>query len=61
MARYSDLQSEQLIADQARLEAQLNDADPGPYRDKLERKLGQIRVALNLSNWANSPGLRTPK
>jgi hypothetical protein len=60
MARYSDLQREKLIADQARLQAQLNDAEPGPYREKLERKLGQIRVALNLSSWAYSPGLRTP-
>lgn len=60
MARYSDLQREKLIADQARLQAQLNDAEPGPYREKLERKLGQIRVALNLGSWAYSPGLRTP-
>ena len=59
MARYSDL--EKLIADQARLVAQLYDAEPGPYRDKLERKLDQIRVALTVSNWAYSRGLRTPK
>jgi hypothetical protein len=61
MARYSDLQREKLIADQARLEGQLNDAEPGPYRDRLERKLGQIRVALNLISWAYSVGLRTPE
>ena len=61
MMRYSDLQREKLITDQARLEVQLNDAEPGPYRDRLERELGQIRVALNLSSWAYSPGLRTPE
>ena len=61
MARYSDLQSEKLIADQARLEVLLKDAEPGPYRDRLERKLGQIRIAQKLSSWAYSPGLRTPE
>ena len=61
MARNSDLQREKLIADQARLVAQLYDAEPGPYRERLERKLGQIRVALYLSSWAYSPGLRTPE
>ena len=29
--------------------------------DKLERKLGQIRVALTVSSWAYSPGLQTPE
>jgi hypothetical protein len=53
MARYSDLR-ERLSADEARLEAQLKDAKPGPYRDKLEPKLGQISAAY-------SPGLRTPE
>jgi hypothetical protein len=53
--RDTPISREKLIADQARLEAQLSDAEPGPYRDKLERKLGQIRVALNLSSWAYSP------
>jgi hypothetical protein len=61
MARYSDLQRDKLIADRARLEVQLNDAELGPYRDRLERKLGQIRIALNLNSWAYSPGLRTPE
>jgi hypothetical protein len=61
MARYSDLKRDKLIADQARPEVQLNDAEPGPHRDRLERKLGQIRVALSLSGWACSPGLRTPE
>lgn len=61
MARYSGLQREKLIADQTRIQAQLNEAEPGPYREKLERKLDQIRVALNLGSWAYSPGLRTPE
>ena len=61
MARNSDLQTEKLIADQARLVVQQYNAEPGPYRDKLERKLGQIRVALTFSSWAYSPGLQTPE
>jgi hypothetical protein len=56
MARHSDLPRYS-----RRLKAQLNDAEPGPYRDNLELKLGQIRVTLNLGSWAYSPRLQTPE
>jgi hypothetical protein len=34
---------------------------PGPERDALLKKARQAETALNLEDWANSPGLQPPK
>ena len=34
---------------------------PGPDRDALIKKARQAHVAANLEDWANSPGLQSPK
>jgi hypothetical protein len=65
MARYSDLQRE-VDRRSVRLEAQLHDAELDPCRDKLERKLGQIRVApksqqLDLLTRITNTGIRPPQ
>jgi hypothetical protein len=42
-----------------RLEAQA--LPPGADRDQLLMKLRQAETAMHLGDWANSPGLQSPK
>lgn len=44
-----------------RLETEANQIGPGSARDKLTRKLRQLDVAVHISEWLSSPGLRAPK
>jgi hypothetical protein len=34
---------------------------PGPERDELLKKLRQAETAMHMEEWANSPGLQSPK
>jgi hypothetical protein len=34
---------------------------PGPDRDELLKKLRHAETAMHLQDWANSPGLQSPK
>ena len=38
-----------------------NKLPPGPERDQLIRKARQADTASHLDDWANSPGLQSPK
>jgi hypothetical protein len=33
---------------------------PGPQRDAMLRKAGQVDTALHVTSWLNSPGLKPP-
>ncbi|BBO08506.1 hypothetical protein ABH991_000119 [Bradyrhizobium ottawaense] len=50
-----------LNAERARLIAELENTQPGPQRDLLERKLRQLKTASNLDKWLTSPGLHPPE
>ena len=50
-----------LAAEKARLEAQLAKLKPGPEMDALRKKIRQLDVAAQMSNWLTSPGLRPPE
>jgi len=52
---------ENLATEKARLEAQMAKLKPGPERDALLRKIGQLDTAAHLSDWLSSPGLQSPK
>ena len=45
-------------AERLRSEAKLR--PPGPVRDEVLRKLRQAETASHLTEWINSPGLRSP-
>jgi len=40
---------------------QANHLPPGPERDALLKKARQADTAAHLGEWANSPGLQSPK
>ena len=46
---------ENLNVERTRLEAACESIEPGPQRDLLERKLGQIEVASHINEWLTSP------
>jgi hypothetical protein len=50
-----------LNAEKARLQAELECANPGQQHNVLERKLRQIETALHINNWISSAGLQPPK
>ncbi|MET4764185.1 hypothetical protein ABH975_007268 [Bradyrhizobium ottawaense] len=50
-----------LNAERARIIAELENTQPGPQRDLLERKLRQLKTASNLDKWLTSPGLQPPE
>ncbi|MGX1317126.1 hypothetical protein AB7M17_000579 [Bradyrhizobium sp. USDA 377] len=50
-----------LNAERARIIAELENTQPGPQRDLLERKLRQLETASNLDKWLTSPGLQPPE
>jgi len=43
------------------LRKQANQLRPGPERDMLLKKVNQADTAAHLDEWANSPGLQSPK
>ncbi len=50
------------IADQKRqLEARIAEAESGPARDDILKKLRQLDVAAHLNEWLASPGLQAPR
>ena len=52
---------EQRLADQkARLEQRAHQLKPGPERDELLKKVGQIDTATHVNEWLNS-GLQPPR
>jgi hypothetical protein len=40
---------------------QANKLPPGPAREELLKKARQVDTASHLEDWANSPGLQTPR
>ena len=52
---------QKLRAEKARIEADLEKANPGPQHELLERKLSQIITAFEIDRWASSPGVQPPK
>jgi hypothetical protein len=52
---------DRIIAERARLEAQLVNVPHGPARDELLRKIRQLDTAAHISEWLSSPGLQPPK
>jgi hypothetical protein len=52
---------ERLAEHKASLEQKAARLRPGPERDELLRKAGQIDTAVQINEWLNSPGLQAPK
>jgi hypothetical protein len=52
--------SDRLKIEAARLRREAEIKPPGPERDNLIRKAGQVETALRLANWVTSPGLKPP-
>ena len=50
-----------LLAEKARLEAQVAKLKPGPQREGLLKKIGQLETALHINEWLSSPGLQPPE
>jgi hypothetical protein len=51
---------ERLAEEKARLEQKVSRLKPGPGRDELLKKAGQIDTARHISEWLNS-GLQSPR
>jgi hypothetical protein len=52
----------QVLSDEkARIEAQLEETEPGPLQDALRRKLERIETASRNEKWITSKGLQPPK
>jgi hypothetical protein len=59
---HPDSTFEERLADhKASLEQKAARLRPGPERDELLRKAGQIDTAVQINEWLNSPGLQAPK
>jgi hypothetical protein len=43
-----------------RLRQEAENKPPGPERDDLIKKAGQVETALRIANWVTSPGLKSP-
>jgi hypothetical protein len=52
---------DRIVARANEVRAQAAALPPGPDREMLLKKVQQAETAMNLQNWANSPGLRPPK
>ena len=44
-----------------KVRAQAAELPPGPEQDQLLKKVRQAETAMHLEDWANSPGLQSPK
>jgi hypothetical protein len=59
---HPDSTFEERLADhKASLEQKAARLRPGPERDELLRKAGQIDTAVHINEWLNSRGLKAPK
>jgi hypothetical protein len=52
--------AENLVAEKARLEAQLAQLKSGPQIDAIRKKIRQLETASHMSEWLSSSGLQTP-
>ena len=52
---------ERLSEENARLDAQLKETEPGPQQDLLRRKLQEIETASRAERWITSKDLQPPK
>ena len=52
--------SDGLKIEAARLRREAESKPPGPERQNLIKKAGQVETALRLANWVTSPGLKPP-
>ena len=52
---------DRLADEKKRLEAQLAKLQPGPEREQILMKLRQLDTASRINEWANSPGLQSPR
>ena len=52
---------ERLAAEKQRLEQQAEKLPPGPAKDQLLQKIGQIETASRIDKWLSSPGLQQPR
>jgi len=52
---------DRIAAEKDRLEAQAADVPPGPQKDALLKKIGQLENASHMMGWLTSPGLQPPK
>jgi hypothetical protein len=62
MGRHSQSQiDDNLHVERARIIAELENAQPGPQRDLLERRLRQLETASHIDEWLTSSGLQPPE
>jgi len=52
---------DRIAAEKSRLDAQAAKLAPGPEKDELLKKIGQLETAANINAWLNSPELQPPK
>ena len=52
---------DRIVAWAKEVRAQAAELPPGPDRDELLKKVRQAETAMHLEDWANSPGLQSPK
>jgi len=53
--------SDNLNAERARIIAELENTQPEPQRDLLERRLRQLETESNIDEWLTSSGLQPPE
>ena len=51
---------DRLKAEEKRLKAELDQAEPSSVREKLLEKLRHLDAAAHINEWLSSPGLRAP-
>ena len=62
MGRYPQSHiNDDLNAERARIIAELENTQPGPQRDFLERRLRQLETVSNIDEWLTSSGLQPPE
>jgi hypothetical protein len=52
---------EKIAAAKAKLEAKVAKLKPGPHREALLSKIGQLDTAASMNEWLSSPGLQPPE
>jgi len=52
---------DRITAEKIRVEAQAAKLKPGPRKDALLKKIGQLETAADMSEWLSSPGLQPPR
>lgn len=51
---------DRIAAEKSRLEVQAANLPPGPQKDALLKKIGQLETASRINEWLSSPGLQSP-